>query len=337
MDKALTFGLIGCGAYGKVHARVYHNHPGVHLKALWSPTRENREASAQRFACWTADTWQEIVEDPAIDCVAIATPDFAHTEYAVASLRAGKHVILEKPMAMNTADCKKILEERDRSGKKLMINYHNRWYPAFVEARKTILEGRIGRPVSATFVLSDTLSWVEENMRWAHQSGPEWFLMTHTVDLACWLLDDRPVEIFAMAHEGLLESKGLFTRDLVQATMRFIGGAIVHLESSWVLARNWRNSINDMWLSIQGEDGRIDVNADFENICITSNRYETPLVLLEHTEDRPIQDFIGCVLEDRPVPVTGEEGLLATRVVEAVVKSYRERRMVRLDESESAS
>jgi predicted dehydrogenase len=332
MDKALTFGLIGCGSYGKVHARVYSNHPRVHLKALWSPTREKREASAHRFECWTTDTWREIVEDPAIDCVAIATPDFAHTEYAVTSLRAGKHVLLEKPMAMSTADCRKILKERDRSGKKLMINYHNRWYPAFLEARKTIQDGRIGKPVCGNFVLSDTLSWVEENMRWAHQSGPEWFLMTHSVDLACWMLDDRPVEIFAMAHEGLLESKGFFTRDLVKATLRFFGGAIIHLESSWILARNWRNPVNDMWLSVQGEEGRIDVNADYENITITSSRYETPTVLLEHTEERPIHDFIDCVLEDRPVPVTGEEGLLATQCVEAVVTSCHENRVVRLGE-----
>jgi len=332
MNKALTFGLIGCGAYGKVHARVYHNHPQVNLKVLWSPTRSRREASAQQFNCWAAETWQEIVDDPSIDCIAIATPDFAHTEYALASLGAGKHVILEKPMAMQTADCRRILQARDRSGRKLMVNYHNRWYPAFVAGRRTVQEGRIGKPVCGNFVLSDTISWVEENMSWAHQSGPEWFLMTHIADLAFWMLDDKPVEVFAMSRGGLLESKGFFTRDLVKATMRLSGGAVVHFESSWILARNWRNPVNDMWLSVQGEEGRIDINADEENLSITSTGIETPFVLLEHTEEKPIWDFIKCVIEDLPVPVSGEDGLLATQAVEAVVKSYSENRLVRLDE-----
>ena len=332
MKNALTFGLIGCGAYGKVHARVYQNHPQVNLKAIWSPTRSRREASAQQFNCWAAETWQEIVDDPSIDCIAIATPDFAHTEYATASLGTGKHVLLEKPMAMSTAECKRILKTRDQSGRKLMINYHNRWYPAFSEGRKAIQEGRIGRPVCGNFVLSDTISWVEGNMKWAHQSGPEWFLMTHIADLAFWMLDDKPVEIFAMAREGFLEKRGFFTRDLVKAQMKLSGGAVIHLESSWILARSWRNPVNDMWLSVQGEEGRIDIKADEENISITSNSTETPFVLLEHTEEKPIYDFIKCVMEDLPVPVSGEDGLLATQAVEAVVKSYKENRLVRFDE-----
>jgi predicted dehydrogenase len=87
-----------------------------------------------------------------------------------------------------------------------------------------------------------------------------------------------------------------------------------------------------MWLSIQGEDGRIDINADEENISITSSKFETPFVLLEHTEEKPIRDFIHCVINDLPVPVSGEDGLLATQSVEAVVKSYTENRLVRLDE-----
>ncbi len=332
MDKALTFGLIGCGTYGKVHARVYREHPQVHLKVLWSPTQSRREASARQFKCWTTETWQEIVSDPSIDCITIATPDFAHTEYAIASLEAGKHVLLEKPMAMRTSDCRQIIAARDRSGKKLMVNYHNRWYPAFIAGRKAIQEGTIGKPVCGNFVLSDTISWVEEHMRWAHQSGPEWFLMTHIADLAFWMLGEKPVEIFAMAREGLLESMGFFTRDLVKATMMFSGGAVIQLESSWVLARKWRNPVNDMWVSVQGEEGRIDINADYENITVTSNGYQTPLVLNEHTEEKPIHDFISCIIEDRPVPVSGEEGLLATQAIEAVVKSYSEKRLVRLDE-----
>lgn len=332
MKKSLNFALLGCGAYGQVHARVYQSDPRTELQLLWSRTRKRREEVAHRFDCKAAETWREIVDNPSIDCIAIATPDFAHTEYAVAALEAGKHVILEKPMAMSTADCKKIIAARDQSGCKLMINYHNRWYPAFVAAHDAITSGKVGKPVCGNFVLSDTISWVEGNMTWSERSGPEWFLMTHITDLAFWMLNDRPVEVFAMEKEGLLKSKGFPTRDLVKAMMKMDSGAIIHFESSWILASSWRNPINEMRISVQGESGRVDINADYENITITSDKYQTPFTLLDITEVGPIRDFITCILEDKPVPVTGEEGLLATQAVEAAVLSYREKRVVTMKE-----
>jgi predicted dehydrogenase len=85
-----------------------------------------------------------------------------------------------------------------------------------------------------------------------------------------------------------------------------------------------------MWLSVQGETGRIDVSADYESITVTADKYQTPFVLLNVTEEPPIRDFITCVVEDKPVPVSGEDGMLATQAVEAVVESYRTNRVVRL-------
>jgi predicted dehydrogenase len=333
MNDKLTFGMIGSGTYAKVHARVYNNDPRTTLKALWSPTRKHREKTANQFGCSAPEKWEDIVNDPSISCIAVATPDFAHTEYAVAAMNAGKHVLLEKPMAMSGSECKKILAARDSSGKKLMVNYHNRWYPAFSAARDTILSGKIGRPVCADFVLSDTITWVEENMRWADRTGPEWFLMSHLADLALWILGSKPVEIFSMVREGLLKSKGFPTRDLVKAIIRMEDGTIVHFESSWILARGWRNPVNDMRVTVQCEEGRIDTTADYENIAVTSGTYTTPFVLLDLTEVNPIKDFISCVLDDSPVPVTGEEGHLATCVLEAVVRSYQEKRPVFFDET----
>ena len=133
-----------------------------------------------------------------------------------------------------------------------------------------------------------------------------------------------------MALEGLLRSKGFRTRDLVKATVKMTKGTIVHFESSWVLSRNWRNPVNDMWLSVQGETGRIDVLADYENITITADKYETPFVMLNVTEEPPIVDFVACILEDKPAPVTGEEGMLATQAIEAVVQSYQSNKVVKL-------
>ena len=323
-------GVVGTGAYGEVHARVYASDPRVELVRVWSRSEGRARKVGQAHGCaWTA-RFEDLLADDRIQILSIATPDHAHTSYAIAALQAGKHILLEKPMAQTTRECRSILATRDRSRRELMVNYHNRWYPAFIAARDAIAAGKIGKPVCANFVLSDTISWVEGNMTWAERSGPEWFLMSHIADLACWMLQDQPRQVFALAAEGLLRSKGFKTKDVVKATVEMRWGAIVHFESSWVLARNWRNPVNDMWLSVQGETGRIDIVADYESITVTSDKFQTPFVLLNLTEEPPILDFITCVIEDKPVPVTGEEGLLATSVIEAVVKSYRTHRVVRL-------
>jgi len=326
----LGVAVVGSGIYGEVHARTYSKHPDVVLLQVWSRSASRAKAVASKFGCRATTRFADLLGDDRIQLLSVATPDHAHTEYAIAALNAGKHVLLEKPMAQTTNECREILEARDRSGKKLMINYHNRWYPAFLAAREAIAAGEIGKPVCANFVLSDTISWVEGNMTWAEHSGPEWFLMSHIADLAFWMLGDQPREVYAMASEGILSSKGLKTRDVVKATMKMKKGAIVHFESSWVLSRNWRNPVNDMWLSVQGETGRIDVLADYENLTITSEKYQTPFVLLNTTEEPPIVDFIACVQQDKAVPVAGEDGMLATQAIEAVVRSYETNRVVTL-------
>ncbi|HVO59455.1 MAG TPA: Gfo/Idh/MocA family oxidoreductase [Terriglobales bacterium] len=326
----LGVAVVGSGIYGEVHARTYSKHPEVELLRVWSRSASRAKGVAEKFGCQWSTHFEDVLDDDRIQLISVATPDHAHTEYALAALKAGKHVLLEKPMAQTGKECKAILAARDASGAKLMVNYHNRWYPAFIAARDAIAAGKIGKPVCANFVLSDTISWVEGNMTWAEHSGPEWFLMSHIADLAFWMLNDRPDEVYAMASEGLLRSKGFHTKDVVKATMRMKKGAIVHFESTWVLARNWRNPVNDMWLSVQGETGRIDVLADYENITITSDRYQTPFVMLNVTEEPPIVDFVACVRDNQPSPVTGEEGMLATQAIEAVVESYNTNKIVKL-------
>lgn len=323
-------GVVGVGIYGEVHARTYKKDSRVKLVRVWSRSKARAKKVGEKYGCAWTTSFEDMLADDEIQILSIATPDHAHAGYAVAALQAGKHVLLEKPMAESTAECRAILAARKRSGRKLMVNYHNRWYPAFIAARDAIAAGRIGKPVCGTFVLSDTISWVEENMTWAEHTGPEWFLMVHIADLAFWMLNDQPQEVFAMAVQGLLTSKGFKTRDLVKATMKMRQGTVVHFESSWVLSRNWRNPVNDMWLSVQGETGRIDVSADYESITVTADKYQTPFVLLNVTEEPPIRDFISCVLEDKPAPVSGEDGMLATQAVEAVIKSYQTNRVVKL-------
>ena len=171
--QKIGVGVVGAGIYGQVHARTYASDPRVELVRVWSRSEARAQQVAGKFGCGWTTRFEDLLTDNRIQILSIVTPDHAHTKYTLAAFAAGKHVLLEKPMAESTAECQAILAARDRSGKKLMVNYHNRWYPAFIAAREAIAAGRIGKPLCGNFVLSDTISWVEGNMTWAEHSGPE--------------------------------------------------------------------------------------------------------------------------------------------------------------------
>ncbi|MGQ9733205.1 MAG: Gfo/Idh/MocA family protein, partial [Candidatus Zipacnadales bacterium] len=142
--------------------------------------------------------------------------------------------------------------------------------------------------------LSDRIEVATQWLSWAGRSGPEWFLFPHTVDLANWLLGQRPLHVFASGHKGVLVGKGVPCYDIVQAQVVY-EDAFVTLESSWVLPPSWPN-INEFSLDLHGSEGKLTVVGDQENLTLASRRYDHPFTLSWLTEDVPIQEFVRCLV-----------------------------------------
>ncbi len=327
--KRLGAAVIGCGMYGEVHARTYASDPRVDLAAVWSRSKARAQVAAAKYGARPAATWDEIAADDDVQIASIATPDFAHVEPALAMLRAGKHVLLEKPMAMTSLECERIVAAARATGAILMVNFHNRWHPPFARAKALIGASEIGSPVSGYFRLSDRIEVATEWLPWAGRSGPEWFLMPHIVDLARWLIGREPTQVSGMASRGVLVSRGIECYDTVQAQVDF-EGVICSFESSWILPTSFPSLI-DFQVQVQGTRGRIDIAADQEQLRVSGGSYRTPLVLDFIAEEQPIRHFVDCVVEGREPACGGEDGVAATRVIEGVMQSVRERRVVTLD------
>lgn len=326
--RSLGAAVVGCGIYGEVHARAYASDPRVDLVSVWSRRRERAGAVAAKYGAQAVDSLDQIASDQRVHLVSIATPDFAHTEPSLAMLAAGKHLLVEKPMATNSADCLRMIEAERAAGVHLMVNFHNRWHPPLAKAKDLIVSGAIGAPVSGYFRLSDRIEVATELLSWAGRSGPEWFLLPHTVDLARWLTGRNANWVYAVASEGVLSARGIPARDVVQVQADF-DGAICSFESSWILPRSWPGII-DFQVQIQGETGRIDIAADQEQIRVSGDVYRTPLVLDFVTEEQPVRHFVDCVVEGRQPVCTGEDGLAVTRIIEAAVQSIESGRPVDL-------
>ena len=320
MQHELGAAVIGVGMYGQVHARIYASDPRTKLVTVWSRSRERAQAVAKRFGCeWTTDL-VSIAEDKRIDLVSIATPDFAHTEPAVQMLEAGKHSLIEKPMATSQVECERILQTARRADRKLMVNFHNRWYPPIAEAKRRIEKGELGAPVCAFARLSDTITIPTQWLSWAGKSGPQWFLLPHTVDLTRWLFDQEAISVYALGRKGVLKSRGIDCYDVVQAQIQF-ERAMAILESSWILPPSWRNEVIEFRVDLYGEKGRIGIIGDNEGIEISTDGHRTPLLYDFVTEAEPIRYFVRCILEDEdPVP-SGQDGLTATKIIQAICES----------------
>lgn len=320
MAEQLGAAVVGVGIYGVNHVKVYQEHPDTELIAVWSRSQARASRVGAAYHClWTTDL-DALAGDPRIRLVSVATPDFAHTEPVLEMLAAGKHVLVEKPMAIRVAECRQMIEAAERAGVKLMVNFHNRWYPSLAEAKQRIEQGRIGKPVMAFIRLSDRIEVATEWLSWAGRSGPEWFLMPHTVDLAHWLLGQEVRKVFASGCKGVLSERGIDAYDMVQAHLVMEDG-FATLESSWILPPGWR-AVIQMNVEVQGTEGKLDIVCDQEGLELARDRLDTPLFLDPWTTEKlPIEAFIASVRDDTPVPIPAEEGMVCTAVLEAISES----------------
>src|SRR4051812_21315204 len=143
----MRFGLIGFGAWGKFHAEAIRKAPGAELAAIACATEASATAAREKYPdAKVYRDWRALVADRAIDAVDVVVPNHLHADIAVAALEAGKHVLLEKPMASTIPDCDRIVEAVRRSGKALSVGHEFRISPQWGSIKRLIAAGDIGEP-----------------------------------------------------------------------------------------------------------------------------------------------------------------------------------------------
>lgn len=325
MPDAIRTAVIGAGMYGNVHLKKYQADERTEPKWVWSRSEERARRVGEEFGVQYTTELQPIVDDPEVEIVSVATPDFAHCEPSVMMLEAGKHVLLEKPMATTVADCEAILKARDQSGKKLMIDFENRWSVAYNYFREVIRRGEVGQPAMAYARLSDRLEVATEWLPWAGESGPEWFLMPHIIDLVSWVTGQKVTEVVATARKDVLRAHGVDAYDSVQAQLRF-ETFFGTFESSWILPPSWP-ALVDMRIDLLCTKGRIRTG-EKPGIEVAADEYKHVSSFEGMQLPNPISHFVNCVVDDIAPESDGENGLYVTRVIEAICQSAEEGRTV---------
>lgn len=333
------FALIGAGTFGERHAQAYSRHPFVDFVAVCDVNGARAQEIAERYGVrrHTSD-YRELLTDPEITAVSIATPDHLHREVAVAFANAGKHLLVEKPLATTVEDAQAINDAAKRNHVTLMVDFHNRVNPPIVSARDAIRRGDIGTPSYAYARLSNTTFVATQMLKWASDSSALWFLASHMVDIVCWLLDDEVKRVYAVSRAGILRELGVNTADFHVATLEFKRGAVAVFEHAWILPRTLP-TVKDFKLEILGSAGAINVDGSHNRTLevYTSEKAAFLDVLAPPTGVHltgfvldSIAYFIDAVTQGKPVLATGAEGIAVTRILCAIEESAAQGKIVEM-------
>jgi predicted dehydrogenase len=232
----VNYGVIGAGIQGEKHIEVASLAPNATLVAVCDVNEERaRSAALKHGAKPREDGLDDLLALDEIEAVSIALPDHLHREVTVAALEAGKHVLLEKPMATTVEDAEAMVAAQKAAGKKLMINWSNRWMPPFAKTKERLTSGHFGDPLycyarlnNTTYVPTQMLSWA------AHTRLPYW-LICHRYDIARWYFGCEAKKMTAVSRSVVLKEMGIDTPDFYQTTVEFEDGQVGNFESCWIL------------------------------------------------------------------------------------------------------
>jgi len=331
--------VVGAGLFGRIHCDTYHQDAGAEFVTVCDLNEERASSAAKEYNIGYTLDYRDIAADPDIELVSVTTPDFAHRDITINLLQAGKHVLVEKPMATTVADAEAMAKAAKETGKMLMVDFHNRFNPPFVDARKRLEAGELGKIMMVYSKLSDRISVPLKWFKWSAESGPHWFLFPHTVDVICWLMSAYPKKVYARGTKEVLKSKGVDTYDVITALLDF-GGAYATVETSWIIPDNWPQLV-EFAFDLQGSKGKLHFDVGPSNFMIASDEKdycESP-ILNVHMQIHgrnfgfaylPIRHFIECVRESRQPMISPREGVENVRIICAILESLEEDRVVEL-------
>jgi predicted dehydrogenase len=343
------FGVIGVGIWGENHVRAFTQNPQANLIAIADINESRAKLIAKQYNIKKYYTnYKDLLENPEIEAVGIATPDFSHVEPCVDAANAGKHILVEKPLATNVQDAKKIVDAAKKNNIKLMVDFHNRWNPSCILMKEAIENGDIGDPLYLYARLNNTKLSPTEFLKWASKSKVIWFLMVHTCDLARWFFNDEVKRVYAISRSKVLEKIGINTPDFYASIIEFKNGPIANFESCWIIPNTipgvgwgqWQGLGIDFELELIGSNGAVYANL-FPNFVIrkyTDNNYNWPDIQGTFQSYgkwigyglESIHHFIDCVVNDKEPIVTGEDGLAATKIICAIEESAKNGKIVEL-------
>jgi len=197
----MKVGILGSGFMGGTHARAYAKMKGVEVAAVSSRRLDKAQRLAREVGARATTDDMAIVEDPSIDAISNTLPTHLHAEYTIAALKAGKHVLLEKPFALTASGCDGMIAAQRESGKVLLVAHVLRFWGEYVSLVEFVQSGKLGRPLSAVATrLSQLPGWADWFLNPDWSGGAVLDLCVHDFDVLNWLFG-APRSVYARGRQ----------------------------------------------------------------------------------------------------------------------------------------
>ena len=343
----IKIGILGCGKIAQVrHIPEYAANPDCQLVGFYNPTKSRAEDMAAKYGGLAYDTAEELLANPEIDAVSVCAANYAHAALSIQALKAGKHVLCEKPMATTLADCEAMVECAKKNGKFLMIGHNQRLAKAHMEAKRLIDAGLIGDII--TFRTSFGHGGPET---WAIKPGKDtWFfdkskaamgvmadLGVHKTDLIQYLTGQRVVR--TTARLVTLDKRGedgelIGVDDNAVCIYEMSGGAFGTMTASWTYYGAEDNST-----VLYGTKGIMRIYDDPAHSIVVKladgqeQVYDVEQIQTNDSQTKSgvIDLWVDCLKNNRAPEISGESALCAMRAVFASIASSQTGKAVEIE------
>ena len=326
-DQTLRVGVVGLGYWGPNLARNFSAVPGCELAYLCDADPAARERLARLFpgAAPAADL-DELLADPALDAVVLATPVPTHAELAVRVLEAGKHCFVEKPLALRAADAERAVAAAEEAGRLLMVGHLLEYHPGVRRLKELSADGELGDEIY--YIYGNRLNLgklrADENALWS--------LGAHDVSVLLYLADEEPTEVVAHGESYVRDG----VEDVVFCFLRFPSGLTAHLHLSWLDPHKERRftvvgsrrmaTFDDMALerklTVYDKGFDEDARGYGEYITRSGGSFSPPIPNVEPLRAE-CEHFIESIRTGRAPQSDGASGLRVVRVLEQLQQSLQ--------------
>ena len=314
-------GVVGLGYWGPNLARHFQSLPGCELAwccdsdiTRWEPLEDRLRPA--RFT----DRLEDLLEDPQLDAVALATPVPTHAPLAIAVLEAGKHCFVEKPLAVSVEDAERVTAAAATAGRVLMVGHLLEYHPGIHALKGVVDAGELGE---LRYIYSNRLNLgqlrADENALWS--------LGAHDVSVVLALAGEEPSELHALGESYVREG----VEDVVFAFMRFPSGLAAHLHLSWLDPHKERRftvvgakrmaTFDDMAaehkLTIY-DKGFDEQGGGYDTYTARTGGVRSPQIPDTEPLRLECEHFVACIREQRPPRTDGASGVRVVRVLEAL-------------------
>ena len=304
--RKLGVAVIGTGQWGKNHARVYKELPSTELVAICDINLERAKTIASQYGAKAFSDSTEMLKDKSIEAVNVCTWSTTLAQEAMKALTAGKHVLVEKPMATSPSQADELVKTAQKNGLHLTVGFLMRFIPGLQMIRQSVLDKKIGELVCVT---------AKRVSQWPERIGDVGVVKDtaiHDIDVMRYISNADPTSVYAkMGSKRITKFE-----DYAQIMLTYESGESAFIESNWLTPYKTRTLI------ATGSEAIMRLDYITQDLWI-EQKTETvqPRLPFQEPLKAELQHFVDCITKEEAPIVTGEDGVKALEVAQAAIES----------------